>query len=807
MSRLNSPQRPAWKRHWPDIAIIVMLALLPALFFWRLIAPNPADRMNIPAGDFTGQYYPLRLYAAREISAGRLPLWNPSPYGGQPALADIQSGALYPPQIVEACLLHWLGLGFPVWALELQAIAHFSWAAIGAYLLGKRLAHRSGAKPGHARFAGLLVSLVFTYSGYLTGFPVQQLTILEVSAWAPWVLLGMDLLATRSREPGAGRWLWRTLSSQALAGLLLGLSLLPGHPQTSLYVVYLAVAYYFFRVLYQQPATAPPERSRGDRRLQLVTSRLLPAIRYLLPALLPGFALAAAQLLPTLEFIAHSSRSAMTYEAVSFGLPIHELVSLIYPGYFGGSPIYIGILPMILVGLALALGRPRGQVAFWAITGLLGLLLALGDNTFLYPLFYLIAPGFDAVRHQERAFLVYALSAAVLSGYGALLLVTPLDRMRRLSLRRFERGLAAIFGAALALTALFLYGWVGSEHADLFGGVLRHHVFGVILLGGCLILLRLRPGRITRRPWGMVLMAGWIVFNLFSINWRFNLEQPGPTGPYAPTPLTEFLRAKQAEAQSPAEPIRIASAGLLPGGPGAASVYGLQDITGNTPLRLASLETFEANVPEWRRWQLLNVHYVLSDRDLDGPGLTRIFPAGAPADGQVRVYAMGDPFPRAWVVHAVEVIPDQRDALARLSADEFDLRRVAVVAEPPGLALSGAQGNSTARVTAFAPHRVTVEVDAAAPGLLVLSEIYYPGWRASLDGQPVRLIRSDAVLRGIPVPQGRHIVQVWYTPLSARLGLVISGLALVVIIGFEGWYIVRNRRSRGGGTGVSGPDR
>ena len=286
-----------WRQHWPDIVIITILALLPALFFWRLIAPNPADRMSIPAGDFTGQYYPLRAYAARELAAGRLPLWNPSPYGGQPALADIQSGALYPPQIVEALLLGWLGLGFPVWALELQVIAHFAWAAVGAYLLGRRLAARAGARPRAARLAGTVTSLVFTYSGYLTGFPVQQLTILEVSAWLPWVVLGMEglveigsrkldvstttvLLPCHSERNEVERRIPKIIALQQptalgilrrsapqndmygcsirnwiLAGLALGLSLLPGHPQTSLYVLYTAVAFYLFRVIAQSAAS------------------------------------------------------------------------------------------------------------------------------------------------------------------------------------------------------------------------------------------------------------------------------------------------------------------------------------------------------------------------------------------------------------------------------------------------------------------------------------------------------------------------------------------------------------------------
>jgi hypothetical protein len=209
-------------------------------------------------------------------------------------------------------------------------------------------------------------------------------------------------------------------------------------------------------------------------------------------------------------------------------------------------------------------------------------------------------------------------------------------------------------------------------------------------------------------------------------------------------------------------------------------------------LHLASLDAFEANVPEWRRWQLLNVHYVLSDRDLDGDGLSRVFPPGDPAEGQVRVYVMGDPFPRAWVVHAAEVIPDEEEALTRLSTDEFDLRRAAVVAEPLDIPLSGATHNSTARVTEFAPDQVTVEVDAAEAGLLVLSEVYYPGWRASLDDQPACLIRTDALLRGIPVPEGHHTIRVWYAPAAAHLGLVISALALAVVIGVGGWYVIRS---------------
>ncbi|RPJ55148.1 MAG: hypothetical protein EHM12_12800, partial [Dehalococcoidia bacterium] len=212
---------------WPDAALILILTFLPCLFFWRLITPHPADRMRIRAGDFTEQYFPLRAFAAQEWVRGRIPLWNSYLYGGQPALADIQSGALYPPHVIEALILGRGGplvgreVGFPLWALEWQVVAHFSLAAVGTYLFVRSLGRQSGVSWRRARFGGVIASLVFTYGGYLTGFPVQQMTIVEVSAWLPWVMW-----AVGSREKGEGRRdTKRRIGRAAWGGLAFGLAI------------------------------------------------------------------------------------------------------------------------------------------------------------------------------------------------------------------------------------------------------------------------------------------------------------------------------------------------------------------------------------------------------------------------------------------------------------------------------------------------------------------------------------------------------------------------------------------------------
>ena len=145
-----------------EVSLIIGLALLPGLFFWRLLTPNPADQLHIANGDFTEQYFPLRAFTAQSWVRQQIPLWNPYLYGGQPALADIQSGALYPPHVLEALLLGWGGpllwgreIGFPLWALEWQIIGHFSLAAVGSYLFGRQLGLLAGVSLRRARFTGL----------------------------------------------------------------------------------------------------------------------------------------------------------------------------------------------------------------------------------------------------------------------------------------------------------------------------------------------------------------------------------------------------------------------------------------------------------------------------------------------------------------------------------------------------------------------------------------------------------------------------------------------------------------------------
>jgi hypothetical protein len=310
------------------------------------------------------------------------------------------------------------------------------------------------------------------------------------------------------------------------------------------------------------------------------------------------------------------------------------------------------------------------------------------------------------------------------------------------------------------------------DEVNLFYGVLWHHLFGLLIFGAMLFLLALRRRRLLRRWWGLWLLAAVVAYNLFTVNWQFNLAPPADVPDFTPNAVVQFLQTNV----GPDAPAigRIASSGLLSGGNSAASVYELEDLTGNTPLQLQRVDRFFGEMPAWRLWQLMNVRYVVDQRDIGDPGLRPVFEAEG-----MRVFEMADPFERAWLVSAVDLLADDSAATARLAADDFDLRTTAVVAQPVTLS-PDAQAGGAVSVQKISPTHTQVTVDALGDQVLVLSQIYYPGWRVSIDGLPARLLRVNVVQQGVVVSEGRHTVDFVFWPETFSIGLAVSVLALLL---------------------------
>jgi hypothetical protein len=157
--------------------------------------------------------------------------------------------------------------------------------------------------------------------------------------------------------------------------------------------------------------------------------------------------------------------------------------------------------------------------------------------------------------------------------------------------------------------------------------------------------------------------------------------------------------------------------------------------------------------------------------------------------------------PHAWIVHDVRPVT-RGEALSLLTSGVVDPYRTALVeGAPPVTAAPDDSAAESVLVTAYEPDRMSIATQTAAPGLLVVSEIYESGWRAYVDGAEVAIFPTDHALRGIPIPSGEHTVEMRYDPLSLRLGLWISGIAsvaIVVIFAIAGWSWLKGRIRRVG---------
>jgi hypothetical protein len=159
-------------------------------------------------------------------------------------------------------------------------------------------------------------------------------------------------------------------------------------------------------------------------------------------------------------------------------------------------------------------------------------------------------------------------------------------------------------------------------------------------------------------------------------------------------------------------------------------------------------------------------------------------------------------------VHDVRPVT-RGEALPLLTSGVVDPYQTALVeGDPPVTSVPNDPAAEAVRVIAYEPDRVSIATRAAAPGLLVVSEIYESGWKAYVDGEAVEILPTHHALRGIPIPEGEHSVEMHYDPLSLRLGLWISGIAaaaMVVTFIAAGWSWLseRNRQVRRGGVPAS----
>lgn len=753
-------------RRFPRIAGIALLALIFAAWFADLLLPLPARiRRYVVHGDFSNQFYPFQHFAAEEWWQGRVPLWNPYAYAGHPFQADPQSAVFYPPGIIVNLVAGRGGLSYV--AMEWRAASSYALAAIFTYMFVERICRSHGA--------GLIAALAFAGGGFLTSYPMQQLPVLEAAIWLPLCLYCVERAA--ERPGGSTEW-------AAGAGSALGISFLAGHTQTTMFAGYLASAYFAFRCIQTRQ---PP------LRVGLSASA----------ALLALLALSLPQLLPTWEFAQLSNRAPLSYQEAGGGYELRDLTELMSPRGLFQRGYYVGIAPLVL--LLLAWRRPSGRVWFWSAVGLVGVLLALGKYGPLYPVAYRVFPAYALFKDQERAAYLWSFSAAVLAGIGWWTLLCRKERERRSGVQAYPgsppgSGRGPAIGALTLASGLGLVSTVvlrlqpvpadnpASDVAPVPGVVAAVAVFcGAAVLS--FAVARLRAPAAAALGVALVLVGG----PLYGANAGNNRAD-------TPPPLQAGALDALAYARQQPGLFRVAELdSLMPGNLGILEHVSFP--TGDSPIYLRSVRTLLETRLQYRLSQLFNVRYLIGSSDDGGPGVRLVA-----RFGDLRVFERPYALPRAWAVRDVRVAAtDDQDLDLTLHVPEPGA--TAVVRRPLALPIQGPSLPRDQRETwtRYTPADRELDVTVTDNALLVVSEPWYPGWEASMDGRPAPIIQTDYAFQGIEMPAGTHRVVFRFRPTALFRGAALGAVALLLTVVAVTLDLVIGRRARDRRTGKARP--
>jgi hypothetical protein len=780
-STMGSEDRP-YPLRTRRLALVALVVIWVAFdypaFGGRVLFPTDLDRTGLEnpfsrsppknplEGDAYTLYYPLRDHLGDRLRHGDVPLWDPHRFAGLPFAANSQAAVWYPP--------NWLFAAG-------DALTVYSWILVASRLGALLLAYWFFRQLRLHPYAAVTGSTIFTFSGFLTAWAVHA-TFPSSALWLPLALGGLTMAQRGERSLGI-----------ALASLGLGLSILGGHPQVSIFVWLAAAVWGAVGVI------ASMIETRRSGRPSFLSVGTRGAAVTLAPFAL-GAGLAAIQVLGSVEFSGYTIRGVEEYEGLAASGPSLQQLGalLLLPDRFGNPvdgnysgpanytefAVYAGVVTLAWAAYAVIRRRDRWTIGFAAL-GAVGVLSVLG--TPLFRLLYLNVPGLARMRAVGRfGFLI----DVALSGLAAL----GLDELLR---RRRER-LGGIFALAAAILAVLILATVAGPETPPLSYLLPRtaRTAGVVIAAALSVLWLTRSSRPTVLPGiGLALVAAADLW-LFAFPYHA-FQSADPI--YRRDEVVEYLASRGGPRPRFA---RLREYWIPQNG---AMIYGLYDIQGYDNFIPASYVDL-VSLPQDQHSAAgdFNVVYNLEPPAIDSPVLDLLGVESILADPAET--ALGPPsfsgasyasfdrpgtLPPAFLASCWQLLP-QDEVVPRLETmSSAELSTTAVVADGP-LARrllgappeGGCDPGPPASIGTYRPELVVVSAAPARRSLLVLSDTWDPGWRARVDGDAVPILPVDRALRGVVLPPGKHTITFAYRPswLVPGSTATLASVAVVILL-------------------------
>jgi hypothetical protein len=734
---------------------------------WDAAAPDGFDKpKNVLKLDPLVAFRPDYRLVKEQLAAGRWPTWNPLEYTGVPLLANAQSAVFYPPYLLR----DWFDVDT---AMTLFVLLKLWLCGATAYVCARLI----GLGIGASRFLSA-AWMIGSYNLIWASWPLP-----DTSAWAPVLLLGVELLLT-------GR-LRRGFFCMALGATLI---LFAAHPESA-FTLSLGVGLYMgLRLLW--------ERRWGRTLWQPVG---IAGAAWCL-----ALAVFMVQFLPFAEYVLHSYTfgERSTAQSDLFSMRPSAAIGFWIARYHGTnaegtfrdinlvnsnlvSGQYLGMAVWLGLSLGVAGLFRKSMVPLWRAR-LSGLVLASIPGILLAYQSPVIAivnqlPIFDSTRPIYHAcFAYFALPLASATGF---------DHWYSKPRKIRELWPSTVTLAVLTFFTAGIFWW-DYRYLKL-GGYLDYVLFQVQIAAVFAIaaLAVLTLSCVWRRPrilWA-VLTITLIADHLYAcrgLNHTMVREDVFPA-----TDLTQFLNAQEVPCRSD---VSVVSGGL--GNYGIEEWLGYDGIYPERILRYQNaLKTAVWDVMEPIHGVRFYVHDPKRDflQSLDRISKKGVLKYVATCDG-LDIYENVGGMPRAFLTGALEVIPNVDALFERMIDPAYDPAQTAITEVPLTVELPSTPSRDVgeARIIEYRSDRVQVAINARRPAVLVLTDAYYPGWHATLEGEPLGLFPVYYAFRGALVPEGEHTVVYQYDPLSLRVGYWISVLALLASAIASVLILFRGRQAR-----------
>lgn len=707
---------------------------LVLLVFAFLVAAYPDVIVGTNAlvyRDFGIFGYPLANYHRESLLGGEIPLWNPLNNCGLPFLAQWNTMVFYPLSLIYVLL--------PMpWSLNYFCFLHVLLAAVGMYFLARRWTGNG--------FAATVAGLGYALNG-LTLHSLMWPNNIAALAWLPWVVFVME----RAWLEG-GR-------SLLLAALIAAVQMLSGAPEIIIFTWVIAGSL-----------------SIGCwvRHGAFVPRRIL-----MMGALACG--LSAVQLLPFLDLAFHSQRDS-SFASDAWSMPAWGVANFLVPlfrctaarlgvfsqeeqqwtsSYYAG----VGILALALCGF---LTVHSARVWWLGLLLTVSLLLALGNNGFVYPLIKQVIPALGMVRFPVKFVVPVLFALPMLAAFA-------IARLGNGSGRRLLSGVIAALLAGVA--AIVFVGWKYPFPGDSWSSTWQSGVGRAVvltLIGAAVIAWCRAPNRRQNQLWA------WLLLLLLGIDILTHAPRQNPTvaarayGPVVAPVKTEgriMLQPSRkaffgsASTDCPLRSyhgyrvVRLANCNLLDGVSKVDGFYSLY-VGEENRLRSTLLEASD-QVPTGLANFLAVTHTSTSD-DLFG-WTNRAGALPMISAGQSPIFATPS------------------ETLKALGSPRFDPRQV-VYLPAEAKAAVGSCATNAAKVfsTRRSAHEIEIDVRAEERSVVTIAQTHYHWWKAFIDDNRTSVWRANYAFQAVVVPPGHHRVRLVYEDWSFRAGAVWSVLTLII---------------------------